>query len=98
MKGCVNRSHPHTPAPAPNLHACTHKEIRNGVEFCHFYDSPIDPATIRNATLTKLIEDVCKQCPIRNEEMPLEDYSAETCEGCLTIKVVQESLRTKEQP
>jgi hypothetical protein len=58
----------------------------------------IRETAIRNATLTKLIEDVCKQCPIRNEEMPLEDYSAETCEGCLTRKVVQESLRTKEQP
>jgi len=25
----------------PNKHWCEHKEIRNGVEFCHFHDAPI---------------------------------------------------------
>jgi hypothetical protein len=25
----------------PNYHYCLHKEIRNGVEFCHFHDNEI---------------------------------------------------------
>jgi hypothetical protein len=42
-------SRPHN--STQNLHTCSHKEIRNGVEFCHYYDSPTDPATIRNQML-----------------------------------------------
>ena len=34
-----------------------------------------------------VLKECCAQCPIRNEEMPLEDYSAESCEGCLVHKV-----------
>ena len=93
-----DRSRP-APSPRPNLHTCVHKGIRNEVEFCHYYDSPTDPATIRNAALTKLLEDVCKRCPIRDEEMLSESYCAESCEGCLTRNMVEESLRTnQEQP
>lgn len=54
---------------------------------------PKRDAAIRNATLTKLLRDVCKQCPI-HEEIPVEDYCAESCDGCLTRKICIESLRT----
>ena len=40
----------------------------------------------------KMMKLICEQCPVRNEEMPIEDYSAESCDGCLTRKVY-ESLR-----
>ena len=31
----------------PNLHSCLHKEIRNGIEFCHYHNKEI------HATLTE---------------------------------------------
>lgn len=40
-----------------------------------------------------VLKSCCEKCPIRNEELPLEDYSAESCEGCL-IRTTVESLRT----
>ena len=51
-------------------------------------------ATIRNAVLKKLLDDVCKQCPVREVYMPLEDYCAESCDECLVNSVVTESLHT----
>jgi hypothetical protein len=55
-------------------------------------------AAIRNAVLKKLLDDVCKQCPVREEHMPLEDYCAESCDECLINSVVAESLHTPENP
>jgi hypothetical protein len=49
-------SRPHT--STPNLHTCTHKEIRNGVEFCHYYDSPTDPATIVAQAREKVLDEI----------------------------------------
>jgi hypothetical protein len=49
-----SRPHTHT----PNLHTCTHKEIRNGVEFCHYYDSPTDPATIAAQAREKVLDEL----------------------------------------
>jgi hypothetical protein len=45
----------------------------------------------RTATLTayqKVLDDLCKVCPIK-EEIPVEDYCAESCEGCLVRKTVK---------
>ena len=37
----IPKEQPH-PA-APNLHTCVHKEIRNGVEFCHYHEQEHNP-------------------------------------------------------
>jgi hypothetical protein len=39
----------------PNYHTCLHKEIRNDVEFCHYYDKEIH--IILDMHDKKLIED-----------------------------------------
>ena len=47
----------------------------------------------RNGERGRVLKLVCVECPVRNEEMPLEDYCAESCEGCLINKVIS-SLRS----
>lgn len=34
-------------APEPNLHTCRYKEIRNDVEFCHYYEREISPGACK---------------------------------------------------
>jgi len=69
----------------PNLHKCVHKEIRNGVEFCHYHDSPTDPTAIRKAEREKVLELIHKKtylmkhqassCEVNSDTVVI-DYSA----------------------
>jgi hypothetical protein len=43
---------------------------------------------IRKDERERVLSECCSQCPIK-EEIPLEEYCAETCEGCLVRKVVR---------
>jgi hypothetical protein len=74
---CGNKDNPE--------HGCSWKCPVDG----DYFKCPIIAAQARE----KMMKLICEQCPVRNEEMPLEDYSAESCAGCLTRKVY-ESLRT----
>jgi hypothetical protein len=78
---------------------CPYPESNITITRCNSFLMDVEQhdTAIRNDTLDKLLTDICKQCPIRNEEMPLEDYSAETCEVCLTQIVVEQSLRTQQE-
>jgi len=74
------------------------------VEWCnakHHASCPINwdahNRAIRNATLKKLLEDTCKQCPLHEEFMPLEVHCAESCDQCLVQLVVNQSLRTQQE-
>jgi hypothetical protein len=44
----------------------------------------------------QVLKECCAQCPIA-EEIPVEDYCAESCEGCLVRMVVAESLRAQQE-
>jgi len=59
------------------------------------YDRKEAPHTATLAAYERILADCCKECPIK-EEIPVEDYCAESCEGCLVRKTV-ESLRTAAQ-
>jgi hypothetical protein len=87
----------HTPAPA--IHLCCDK---CGSIAPHFDGKNqwlctkcLQSEATRAATLaaySKVLEDCCKECPVK-EEIPVEDYCAESCEGCLVRSTVQ-SLRS----
>ncbi len=57
---------------------------------CGFVQEHEKAEAARAATLAaykKVLDDCCKECPIK-EELPVEDYCAESCEGCLVHKTV----------
>ena len=51
----------------PNLHSCLHKEIRNGIEFCHYYNKEIHATLtehdekIRQAAINGVLDQVRKE-------------------------------------
>jgi hypothetical protein len=103
------RSRPHT--STPNLHTCTHKEIRNDVEFCHYYDSPTDPSVIAQSAREQVLQSLLNVVKTREDEMSRKANLTEnmttatgyfTSAGALNwvVQEIEKSLRaptTKEQ-
>ena len=106
------RSRPHTSTSAPEQGTSklcfgtitlVLEECRkcNEIESCKQKQSFLDyqkreiATEAAKAEREQVLKECCAQCPIA-EEIPVEDYCAESCEGCLVRMVVTESLRAQQ--
>ena len=89
--------------PCPKCGAPTWYQLSDGLPTlfcysasCHWKQhlGPEHDAAIAAKVRKEVLDKCCKQCPIK-EEIPVEDYCAESCEGCLVRTVCAESLRSE---